>query len=123
MNQGNPKDRRFAATLTLAVSTFFMFAMSVMPLVQSVEQGGAVDLMMAGGSLVLIFGLLPALVLLSSGVGMYAIWRFGTPVSPQLPDETIKQIQERLVNLETIISYEEKALRTKIDRLRSGLDG
>lgn len=118
MNE-NTKDRRVAPTITLWLVTMLMFIVATMPLVQSVEQGNAVGLVSEGEVLILVFALLPVLVLITAASGTYAIWRFGKPETASLPTSEMKQFQDRLANLETIVSFDDKALRTKIDRLRS----
>lgn len=116
------KDSRVMPTVTLWIVALLMFIMSVMPLVQASERGDLIGLSDAGGVLIFVLAFLPLLVLSSAALGTYAIWRFGKPTEIAFAKDDIKQIQERVANLETIISYEENSLRTKIDRLRSGKD-
>jgi len=114
-----PKDNRVAPTITLWIVALLMFIISIMPLSQAVERGDIIPLVNEAGAFIVIFAILPVLVLTASAVATYAIWRFGKPQEAQLPGQEVKQLQERVANLETIISYEEKTLRAKIDRLRS----
>jgi len=68
--------------------------------------------------------IIPVFVVVGTAVSTAAIW--GNPANQNMntsvSSEHFKQIEERLANLETIVSYEEPLLRTKIENLRSFKD-
>jgi hypothetical protein len=66
---------------------------------------------------------IPIVVVLMAGCSTIAIWiNPANSSSTTLDQEKVKQLEERLANLETIVSYEEPMLRSKIENLRSFTD-
>jgi len=62
---------------------------------------------------------IPLAVIIGTSLSTVAIWRNGN--SESLPSAQFKQLEERLANLETIVTYEEQeqSIRAKIQRLKT----
>jgi len=69
-------------------------------------------------------GLIPFAVVAGTAVATVAIWGgFGNKTLGELPSDQIRQLEERLANLETIVSYEEdNNLKLKIQQLKSQIE-
>ncbi|WP_218082636.1 hypothetical protein [Anthocerotibacter panamensis] len=66
---------------------------------------------------------IPLMVLMAATISTAVVWKTTSGAgTAQLPPSSLKQIEERLSNLETIVTFEDDNLKAKIDRLRSRID-
>ncbi|HAX78446.1 MAG TPA: hypothetical protein DCY88_22115 [Cyanobacteria bacterium UBA11372] len=65
--------------------------------------------------------IIPLGVVAGAAVGTAVVWRSGDKKSqPELAPNQLKQIEQRLANLETIVGSDDLDLRLKIKQLESG---
>jgi len=107
------KDGRVTSTLIIWGCTMVMVLGALIPLITVLDSHRTMSML---GWAALFF--LPIFVLLVGLVGTGVVWLFGKPPTLTLGGE-VKAIEDRLANLETIVSYEESDLKAKVQRLRS----
>jgi len=109
------KDGRVTSTIAIWTCATIMLIVTIAPIMFAMENSQVVPILDMGGA-ALFF--LPMVVLIGASLGTGAVWFFGKAPSLALGNE-VKAIEDRLANLETIISYEESDLKAKVQRLRS----
>jgi len=109
------KDARVSATIAIWICATIMLVVTIAPVMRAMESNLIVPMLDMGGAVVFF---LPIVVLLSATLGTGAVWLLGKTPTLTLGHE-VQAIEDRLANLETIISYEESDLKAKVQRLRS----
>ncbi|WP_287127516.1 hypothetical protein [Candidatus Cyanaurora vandensis] len=67
--------------------------------------------------------LIPLAVVVGTAISTAAVWGAFGKTTPPISAPQLKQLEERLANLETIVSYEEdNTLKAKIQKLKSTMD-
>ncbi len=121
-NQEKTRDPRVSATIGIWICATFMVFFSIVPVFGAADNNQLIGLVDASNGLIFLFLLLPVVILLAAGAGTAAVWTVAKRSIAALPQEELNQLEQRLGNLETIISYEEPALRMKIEQLKSQID-
>ncbi len=65
--------------------------------------------------------ILPIFVIVGAASATAAIWGYGTRQNT-ISESELKRLENRLTNLETIITYEEPTIQRKIQSLKSQID-
>ncbi|WP_218082635.1 hypothetical protein [Anthocerotibacter panamensis] len=109
-----PKDHRMGATITIWTCTTLMMVVLVTSLSEGLQSVGPEIL---SSSVALVFAFMPAVCLVGAALATGAVWYFGGRTAT--PTEATTALEERVMNLETIITYEGNDLQTKIQKLRT----